>query len=63
MLKDGELVTGPGVRHLLCATGDGSKRIHLSKHDEWEEVFIQCTTADKDLKAGTKFMFCKLDLY
>jgi hypothetical protein len=62
LLKDGELVTGPGVRHLLGATGDGSKWIpppDLSKHDEWERVFIQCTTADKNLKPETKLLFCE----
>ena len=64
MLKDEELVIGPGVRRLLGVTGDGSKvrPPNPSQHDEWKAVFIQCTTADKILKAGTNFMFCELDI-
>ena len=62
VLKDGELVTGSGVRHLLGATGDGSKLIdppNLTVHNEWEQVFIQSTTADRLLRPKTKFLFCE----
>lgn len=68
MLKDGELVTGPGVHRLIGVTGDGLEEIpppDLSKHNEWKEVFIQCTvtTVSRTLKAGTKLLFCELVYY
>ena len=61
-VQDGELVTGSGVRHLLGATGDCSSPIHPSNliaHKEWEQVFIQTTTTNRQLKPGTELLFCE----
>lgn len=60
--QDGELVTGPGVRHLLGATGDCSLPLHLHKlteQKEWEKVFIQATKANRELKPDTELLFCE----
>ena len=61
-VQNGELVTGPGLRHLLGATGDCSLPIDpptATAHMEWEQIFIQTTTADKQLKPGTELLFCE----
>ena len=58
--QDGKLVTGPGVRHLIGATGDGLRVAFPSKlNEKWDRVFIQSTAVDRDLIPGTKYLFCE----
>ena len=60
IIQDGKLVTGPGVRHLVGAIGDGSRMTLPSKlNEEWDRVFIQSRAADRELIPGTKYLFCE----
>lgn len=61
-MQTGELVTGPGVRHLVHATGDGSRAVQppsLSEYIEWERVFVQSRDLDRTLLPGSKYLFCE----
>ena len=71
--QDGTLVTGPGIRHLVGATGDGSTLTmppapsdinDIDENDDhcahdFKHVFIQSKENDRMLVPGTKYLFCK----
>ena len=55
-------MTGPGVRNLIDAMGDGSTEIqppNLEEHSEWQHVFLQNDGTDRMLAEGTQYLFCK----
>ena len=60
--QDDKIVTGPGVRHLINAMGDGSTQTqppNLEDHNEWKHVFLQNDGIDRMLTEGTQYLFCK----
>ena len=56
-------MAGPGVRRLL-GIEDGSKLVQPPnlgeyKYNGWKYVFIQSNDDNRELQAGTKYLFCE----
>ena len=55
------MFTGPGV-HRIVHVGPDHDVVHRPdlSQTEWECAFIQSNSADRTLKLGTRFLYCKL---
>ena len=64
--KDGELFTGPGVRHLIGATGDYDETKMIDPPNlsdtKWKCIFIQGKRAyGRLLPKDTQCLYCEYD--